>query len=144
MTDTVETGSDTAPPDIAMMRETVNRLLDPDATPEALPPTAGEVGTLALLVRGYLDLLIPEVGQRAVRLPKDSIPRYCALACLGEARGRLRAMPSPVPGGALAHARRLARTLNALCDHYENLLPEQPTGGREQAPTQTAPSGLGR
>ncbi|MGW0632097.1 DUF6415 family natural product biosynthesis protein [Streptomyces sp. NPDC002758] len=59
-----------------------------------------------------------------VRLGKDSIPRYCALACLGEARGKLRAQPSPVPGGDLAYARRLARALNALCDHFEALRPD--------------------
>ena len=142
MTGTVEQASDTAPLAIAMMRETVNRLLDPDAVPEALPPTADELETLALLLRGHLDLLMPEVEQQAARLPKDSIPRYCALACLGEARGRLRTAPSPVSGGDLAYARRLARTLNALCDHYEHLRSEQPTGCGEQAPAQTAPSSV--
>ncbi len=121
MTDTVETTSDTAPPDIATMRETVNRLLDPDATPEALPPAAEELVTLTLQIRGHLNLLMPEVEQTAKRLRKDSIPRYCALACLGEARERLRAKPGEGTCGALVYARRLARTLNALCDHLESL-----------------------
>jgi hypothetical protein len=118
---TAEAGLTEAPPDIATMRGAVNRLLDPDAVPEALPPAPGELETLTIQLRGHLDLLMPEVEQAAKRLPKDDIPRYCALACLGEARGKLRAEPSPTPHGPLAYARRLARVLNALCDHYEQL-----------------------
>jgi hypothetical protein len=101
------------------MRETVQILLDPDAV--ALPPTADELETLTQLVRGHLELLIPEVEQSVRRLKKDSIPRYCALACVGEARGKLRAEPIRRFGVEVGYARRLARTLNALCDHYENL-----------------------
>lgn len=109
------------PPDILTMRTTIDRLLDPDAVPGTLPPKAEELATLTLQLRGHLDLLMPEVEQAALRLPKDDIPRYCALACLGEARGKLRAEPSPTPHGPVAYARRLARVLNALCDHYEHL-----------------------
>jgi hypothetical protein len=116
-----EAGLTEAPPDIATMRDAVNRLLDPDAVPEALPPAPGELETLTIQLRGHLALLMPEVEQTAQRLPKNDIPRYCALACLGEARGKLRAQPSPTPHGPLAYARRLARVLNALCDHYEQL-----------------------
>lgn len=118
---TAEAGLTEAPPDLATMRDAVNRLLDPDAVPEALPPGPGELETLTIQLRGHLDLLMPEVEQTAQRLPKDDIPRYCALACLGEARGKLRAEPSPTPHGPLVYARRLARVLNALCDHYEQL-----------------------
>jgi hypothetical protein len=106
-------------PDIAVMRETVQILLDPDAV--ALPPTTDELETLTQMIRGHLELLIPEVEQSVRRLKKDSIPRYCALACVGEARGRLRASPIRRFGVEVGYARRLARTLNALCDHYENL-----------------------
>ena len=35
--------ADTAPPDIATMRHTVNRLLDPDAVSDALPPGPDEL-----------------------------------------------------------------------------------------------------
>jgi hypothetical protein len=118
---TAEAGLTEAPPDIATMRDAVNRLLDPDAVPEALPPAPGELETLTIQLRGHLDLLMPEVEQAALRLPKNDIPRYCALACLGEARGKLRAEPSPTAHGPVAYARRLARVLNALCDHYEQL-----------------------
>ncbi|MFD0138014.1 DUF6415 family natural product biosynthesis protein [Streptomyces sp. NPDC127159] len=112
-----------APPDIDLMRTAIYRLLDPDATPDALPPAPDEVDTLTLQIRGHLAVLMPEVELLAARLRKDSIPRYCALACLGEARGKLRTQPSPALGGDVAYARRLARALNALCDHYEALQP---------------------
>ncbi|OQR64791.1 hypothetical protein B6E66_07475 [Streptomyces maremycinicus] len=101
------------------MRETARILLDPDAV--ALAPAGPELDTLTLTARGHLELLIPEVERAAGRLKRDSIPRYCALACLGEARGKLRAEPSRTPGGALVYARKLARVLAALCDHYETL-----------------------
>ncbi|MGI5457856.1 DUF6415 family natural product biosynthesis protein [Streptomyces sp. CA-249302] len=110
-------------PDITVMRETVRILLDPDAV--ALPPAADEVETLTQMLRGHLELLIPEVEQSATLLKKDSIPRYCALACVGEARGKLRAEPTRRFGAEVGYARRLARALNALCDHYENLVERQ-------------------
>ncbi|MGW2936905.1 DUF6415 family natural product biosynthesis protein [Streptomyces sp. NPDC001156] len=112
---------DQAPPDLATMREAVDRLLDPDAVPVALPPAPDELEALTLQLRGHLDLLMPTVEELAARLGKNSIPRYCALACVGEARLRLKEEPSSAIGGALAHARRLARVLNALCDHFEAL-----------------------
>lgn len=115
------TAEDCLPPDIATMRDTVNRLLDPDATPDALPPASEELDALTVLLRGQLELLVPEIESRARRLGKDSIPRFCALACVGEARERLRAEPSQRFGGRAGYARRLARALNALCDHYERL-----------------------
>jgi hypothetical protein len=110
-----------APPDIETMREIVNRLLDPDSAPEVLPPAAEELDTLTLQLRGHLELLAPEVERAAKWLNRESIPRYCALACVGEARGKLRARPGRGEYGAVAYARRLDRVLNALCDHYESL-----------------------
>ncbi|MFI5799284.1 DUF6415 family natural product biosynthesis protein [Streptomyces sp. NPDC051677] len=115
---TVGSGNTTHPVDIALMRETVEILLAPDAAPGMLPPPADELATLTETVRRHLELLIPEVEQAAGKLGKDSIPRYCALACVGEARGKLRTDPSPRFGGNVGHAQRLARVLNALCDHY--------------------------
>jgi hypothetical protein len=117
----VASGNDTVPVDIAMMRETARILLGPDATPDALPPAPNELDTLTARLRGHLELLAPEVERVASKLPENSIPRYCALACIGEARGKLRAEPRPGPGGGAAYARRLARVLKALCDHLEQL-----------------------
>ncbi|MEU6371257.1 DUF6415 family natural product biosynthesis protein [Streptomyces sp. NPDC046931] len=121
MTGAVEKAGDVGSLDVEGMRWTVNRLLDPDAVPDVLPPAAEEVRTLTAVLRGHLELLMPQVERLAKRLPESSIPRYCALACLGEARERLRASPSPAPGGDVAYARRLARAVNALCDDFEKL-----------------------
>ena len=109
------------PPDIKTMRDVIDRLLDPDAVPQTLPPVPGELETLTLQLRGHLALMLPEVRQTAEQLPRESIPRYCALISVVEARERLRAEPTRRYGGAVGHARRLARTLNALCDHWEAL-----------------------
>jgi hypothetical protein len=71
---------------------------------------------------GYLGLLMPEVEQQLEKLPdKESASRYCALACLGDARYRLRGQPHHRCDSPLAHARCLARAVNALCNHYESL-----------------------
>ncbi|SHI25282.1 DUF6415 family natural product biosynthesis protein [Streptomyces sp. 3214.6] len=115
-------GRRTTPPvDIATMRETVEIVLNPDAAPEALSLPADEVVMLTRALRGHLELLIPVVEHAAGRLGKESVLRYCALACVGEARGKLRSEPDPRLGGSIGHARRLARVLNALCDHHEKL-----------------------
>lgn len=111
---------DQTPPDIATMRATADRLLDPDAAPDVLPPTAAEVDTLTRTMRGQLELLIPDIEGLVGGRPKN-VAQYCALACAGEARGRLRAEPKAGLSAPVADARRLARSVNALCDHYERL-----------------------
>lgn len=112
---------DVYPLDIATMRQAVNVLLDPDAAPDALPPAPEKLDTLTLQLRGHLQLLMPEIERAARQLPKNSVTRYCVLACLGEARDRLRTEPSHRYGGPAGHARRLARALKALLDHHEKL-----------------------
>lgn len=102
------------------MRETVDRLLDPDAVPGTLPPSEAELDTLTATVRGHLELLAPEVEAAAEKMV-SVIARHGVLACVWEARSRLAAEPSRRFGGPLGNARRLARVLNALCDHYEQL-----------------------
>ncbi|MFD4968988.1 DUF6415 family natural product biosynthesis protein [Streptomyces sp. NPDC058424] len=118
MTHLVESGSGTRPLDIATMRRTVGQLLPPGEKPE---PASEALETLTALLCGHLELLIPEVHDAAVKLPADDIPRHCALACAGEGRERLKARPGLSPGGAVVYARGLARTVNALVDHYESL-----------------------
>jgi hypothetical protein len=105
------------PVDIATMRATAHRLLVYNAE----QPTAEDAETLLALMRGQIELLIPELQACTERLPTDDIPRYCALACIGEARGKLSITPKPGVDRAVAYGRRLARVLNALCDHHENL-----------------------
>lgn len=109
--------ADTHAPDVAGMRGTIARLL----LPHGEAPAAKELETLTSLLRGHIELLIPEIEEAAAALPYDDVPRYCALACIGEARRKLRARPGPEEYDALVHARRLARSLSALCDHHESL-----------------------
>lgn len=111
------------PVDVATMRDTVNRLLDPDAAADALPPAGEELQTLADTLRGHIAVIAPEV-ERAARgsLKPDSAVRTSVLGCVWEARSRAEAKPSSRTGGPVAYARRLARALNALCDHYERLV----------------------
>lgn len=113
-------GLDERPPDIDSMRATARRLLGPDDGPDALPPGAAEVDTLALILCGHLEVLIPDVEQ-AVGPRPDSVKAYCALACVGEARRKLSLTPRPGLDSRVAHARRLARVLLALCAHQEEL-----------------------
>ncbi|MFC4466693.1 DUF6415 family natural product biosynthesis protein [Streptomyces xiangluensis] len=119
---TVEQDQDQPPLDIETLRAAASRLLAEDA--EA--PTPEELETLTVQLRGHIGQLVPEVEQAAGRLPYDDIPRYCALACVGEARHKvdlslkLDLKRSGLDAG-VAHARRLSRVVNALCDHLENL-----------------------
>ncbi|MFC8667065.1 DUF6415 family natural product biosynthesis protein [Streptomyces sp. NPDC057199] len=102
------------PADIETMRTTARRALDPDEP-------ADEAPLLLAQLRGQIELMIPEVDGAAARQSEDDIPRYCALACVGEARMKLSLAAGSGLSGDAAYARRLARVLNALCDHYENL-----------------------
>lgn len=118
-----ETECDAAPPDVETMRGGARILLTEDPT-----DVLEQLDTLALTLREHIQLLIPEVAKAAAREPKDSIPRYCALACLGEARNKLRLGSDGTLPIRLSSARKLARVLNALCDHYENLSQYQGAG----------------
>ncbi|MFJ6666664.1 MULTISPECIES: DUF6415 family natural product biosynthesis protein [unclassified Streptomyces] len=114
----------TAPVDTITMRETVARALGSEGETDAPPPTPENLDILIGQLRGHLELLIPEVEQMLARLPKDGTARYCAGACAGEARGKLQARPAPRADGELEYARRLARVLRALLDHFEgNAIP---------------------
>lgn len=123
MNATTDRSSDTTFVDIATMRDTAALLLGPDDGPDALPPAPADVDTLTLALRGHLQLLMPEVEKKAGRLSKQSAPRHCALACVGEARRKLTVEAGEGRHGPVAHARRLARVLRALCDHYEQMTP---------------------
>ncbi|MGW0764650.1 DUF6415 family natural product biosynthesis protein [Streptomyces sp. NPDC002676] len=105
------------PPDIATMRATARRLLAEDAKP--IGP--GELETLQLTLRGHLQLLIPVIEAMTLTLPKGDVPQACALAGVGEARMRLRLGVGDNGPVRMSVAMKLARSVNALCDHYENL-----------------------
>ncbi|MGW4516445.1 DUF6415 family natural product biosynthesis protein [Streptomyces sp. NPDC004393] len=117
MNSALEAQAGTQPVDIDTMRESVARLIGPSS----LSPQGEERAGLTGLLRGHMQLIIPQIEQAAGKLPEDDVPRYCALACIGEARAKLRATTGAGPHRAAAHARKLARSLMALCDHYEAL-----------------------
>lgn len=90
------------------------------------------------MLRGHMQLIIPEIEQAAEKLPADDIPRYCALACVGEARARLNARPGLMPYDPVAHVRRLGRSLPALCDHSTTTRRSPAAGSRSgRVPTTT-------
>ncbi|MGW3644974.1 DUF6415 family natural product biosynthesis protein [Streptomyces sp. NPDC000878] len=108
---------DNRPPDIETMRDSARTLLVEGAE----LPAPDELDILTVALRGHIHLLIPEVAAAAAREPKDSIPRYCALACIGEAHNKLRLGDGDTLPIRVSVARKLARVVNALCDHHENL-----------------------
>lgn len=106
------------PIDIEGMRANADRLLAPDA--EA--PAAQELETLTLTLKGHLALILPEVEYAAAaRRDDDDMPRFCARMGAAEARRKLSAEPGRRLSDRLAYGRRLSRSLNALCRHYEIL-----------------------
>lgn len=115
------------PVDIETMRASARRLLAPDAE----VPSVEEVETLTLMLKGHLALIVPEVGRAASgRLGEDTFTRanarLDARMAVVATRNKLRFTPSPSPSAHIAYARRLSRSLNALCDHYEVLRGEYP------------------
>jgi hypothetical protein len=109
--------------DIETMRASARRLLAPDAA----VPSVQELEALMLMLKGHLALVIPEVGRAASgRRGDDSFTRADARMAISETCRKLRITPSPGLSAHIAYARRLSRSLNALCDHYENLRGEHP------------------
>lgn len=82
---------------------------------------AKDLDNLILAMRGHIQLMIPEVEAAARRFPEDDVPRYCALACTGEARRKLRMGDGQTITVRVSVAQKLARSVNALCDHFTNL-----------------------
>ncbi|MFF4836270.1 DUF6415 family natural product biosynthesis protein [Streptomyces sp. NPDC001315] len=112
-----DTAASAVPLDIATMLESVRLLLG-----EISPSVADEeLRDLFVLLRDHIQQLIPEVETACLSLPKDDIPRACALACVGEARMRLRLGDGDTNDVRLSVAVKLARSVRALCDHFENL-----------------------
>ncbi|MGW0819900.1 DUF6415 family natural product biosynthesis protein [Streptomyces sp. NPDC002845] len=120
------TVDDSLPVDVETMRATAARLLADDAE----PLSAGELETLTLTLRGHLELLIPEAERAAKEVPDDApgmaVPVAGALVFGAEARRELDLPPHPALDVATRYARRLARSVNTLCDHLEQLGGERP------------------
>lgn len=70
---------------------------------------------------GCLVQLIPQIKQLTERLPEDDVPAKVALAGVGEARRRLDEPEADGLHGEVERVKRLARSVVALCDHYDTL-----------------------
>ncbi|MFC9916276.1 DUF6415 family natural product biosynthesis protein [Streptomyces sp. NPDC127197] len=70
---------------------------------------------------GYLERLIPQIDLLAEALPPDDVPAKVALSGVGEARRRLEDPEAAGLLGEVDRVRRLARSVVALCDHYDAL-----------------------
>lgn len=112
-----EAGRASAPPDIATVRATVRPLLAAGTDPLASAELANAAATLREQIAG----LLPAVEALAETLPEHDIPRACALACIGEARMRLRLGDGDTDLVRQSVVARLARTANALADHHQTL-----------------------
>ncbi|MFI6021268.1 DUF6415 family natural product biosynthesis protein [Streptomyces sp. NPDC051287] len=113
--------TDQSPPDITTMRRTARRFLAPDAKP-ILPE---DLQTLVITMRGQLEVLIPAVEASTLTLPKGDVPAECALAGAREARTRLGLLLGDNSPGRMTVAMKLARSVMALCDHYQALTGHQ-------------------
>ncbi|PIB11434.1 MULTISPECIES: DUF6415 family natural product biosynthesis protein [Streptomyces] len=102
---------------IETMRATAARVLAEDAQ----PPTADELHTLTLPCEGHLTLLIPEVLKACLGRPDDDTLTAGALKGVVQARTRLDIVPGMQWSRQVAHAQRLARSVDCLLGHLENL-----------------------
>lgn len=111
------------PADVETMRVTSRLVLG-----LSRPPSTGELALLVAQLRGHLQVMIPEVETIAARQSQSSDLAAClALACAREARRKLAIPDRTSPAGQLALALRLARILDALCNHHDAL---DPDGGK--------------
>lgn len=104
-------------PDIAAMRADAAKLIGEDAP----LPRWETVQKLAHLYRCHILGLIPAVQTRVARHPVDDVPAAVARACIEEARRRLDEIEANGLDGEVKRTQRLARSVLALTDHYENL-----------------------
>ncbi|QHC31999.1 MULTISPECIES: DUF6415 family natural product biosynthesis protein [unclassified Streptomyces] len=120
MNATAKQAASTEQVDTATMRQNVFLALEPGGETDAPPLAPEKRGSLIFMLRDHLVQLIPEVEKKLGQLPRESSGRYCVSACVGEARGKLQACPARGPDGEVEYARRLARVLRALLDHFED------------------------
>ncbi|WP_327695732.1 DUF6415 family natural product biosynthesis protein [Streptomyces sp. NBC_00459] len=121
------TANTSLPLDVETMRASAYRLLATDAA----VPSVEELHTLMLMLKGHLALIIPELGRAAsARRGDDTLTRADARMAISETCRKVRIKPGPALSAHIAYARRLSRSLNALCDHYEKLCGAYPAAGQ--------------
>lgn len=101
-------------PDLETMRVSVRHALAED-------PQAEELMTLAETLRGHMRVLMPEVSELAARQPRNAMAAVGARAAIQEADRKLRVGDGGTQALRLALVQRLARCVDCLCRHYENL-----------------------
>ncbi|MFD5425197.1 DUF6415 family natural product biosynthesis protein [Streptomyces sp. NPDC127084] len=109
----VTTSSD-APPDLATMRDVARQVMADEETASA---------ELVPAMCGFVYLMVPEVQALIRHAPLGDVPAQVAQVAVD---GACRQVKTPPGGGLTAarrHARKIATSLLALCDHYENLRP---------------------
>ncbi|GAB2714313.1 DUF6415 family natural product biosynthesis protein [Streptomyces bullii] len=71
--------------------------------------------------RTFVEHLIPQVEELAAARSRDDVPAQVALAGVAEARRRLIEPEAAGLKGEVARVQRLARSVIALCTHYDAL-----------------------
>ncbi|WP_137991286.1 DUF6415 family natural product biosynthesis protein [Streptomyces vilmorinianum] len=110
---------DPRPLDVAMMRDTARRVL---ALGEA-PPLLEDLDKLTNSLRGHISLLVLELRGLLEGFAATDPAACVARVGVEEAWRRLHTTRGFGPQAVHRHAERLARSVNSLCDHYQNLNP---------------------
>ncbi|MEJ8657453.1 DUF6415 family natural product biosynthesis protein [Streptomyces sp. MS1.AVA.4] len=106
--------ADREPMDLATMRESARRVM-------GMSEMQPQLNELADRLRDHVQLLVPEIRALIAGLPADDGSAGVARIGVDEAWRRLHTSRGFGPDAAYQHAQRLARSVAALCDHYENL-----------------------
>lgn len=107
---------ETRPLDLATMRETARQVM-------AMGEPGPELEDLTAAMRGFVQLLVPEIRTRIAAKPAGDQPARVAQVGVDEAWRRLHTTPGFGPDAAYRRAQKLALSVFSLCDHYENLQP---------------------
>ncbi|MEV7387187.1 DUF6415 family natural product biosynthesis protein [Streptomyces sp. NPDC091215] len=113
--------ADYLPPNARAMRASTLLILAAEEPEKHF--TGAELEQLQQAFREHIRALIPAIRARAYVLPQASVDRTAALAGIGEAEIRLRLGNGDTDRVRGAVAVRLARSVKALCGHYERLAP---------------------
>ncbi|WP_338677814.1 DUF6415 family natural product biosynthesis protein [Streptomyces sp. SCSIO 30461] len=108
----VTTSAESAPPDLVTMRDIARQVMaDEETTSAELVPA----------MCGFVYLMVPEVQALIRRAPLGDVPAQVAQTAVDGACVRVTTPPGIGPAAVRRHARKVATSVLALCDHYESL-----------------------
>ncbi|MFF8845878.1 DUF6415 family natural product biosynthesis protein [Streptomyces sp. NPDC015127] len=110
---------DSRPVDLVTIRNTARRVLALGGA----PPLIEDLDKLIGALRGYVQLLVPEIRALIRTAPAGDIPAAVAQVGIDEAWRRLNTGRGFGPDADYRHAKKVALSVRSLCDHYENLNP---------------------